>query len=606
MSERMNGTNEANNVCEVTKADKIAKNNMTKKVRKTNTVKKTNGVKKVEVVWKKIEGFSAYEISNTGIVRNSKTEHPMKPTISNKKYVVHIISNANKTRGVAVHILVAKAFFKLTHEHYKILHKNGNKLDNRVENLKVKVTRSFDGKVNGDFSERVNEIKFEEGEEFKYITNFENYIITSNGRVFNLRYKKPRLVNGCAYNYAQRVTLSKGHKTVVMNIHVLVMTHFNPKDPKDDWYIVHKNKDVYDNRLSNLEWAKVEPVQPTVTIESLTKPGEIWKDVSDYPDNKVSNLGRVLNTSTMYVLQSNPDKDDGYVYVTLYNKSGRKTFKAHILIANAFLQKPSYKVTVNHKNGIKHDNCLENLEWATPSQQAKHARKIGLIPSTITGNPVAKYKDDQKVKEYKSIKDAARDTGISDVRIRDAIKGIRNHTGFTWKLINVPREEEIWKPVTIKGYEHYMVSNQGRIKNDKGKIHTGTRMRGYRMTTLTRNKEQKHVLIHVVVALAFIKNPKPDEYDEVNHKDKNRSNNFVDNLEWCDHPTNGRHSSNPHNYKTGPIGQYDANGNLVKKWDKSTDASKSLKIRHCSIMKACKGKQKTAGGFVWKYIDSDN
>lgn len=108
---------------------------------------------------------------------------------------------------------------------------------------------------------------------------------------------------------------------------------------------------------------------------------------------------------------------------------------------------------------------------------------------------------------------------------------------------------EWWK--VIINYENYMVSNFGRVKSLPRLVKNGrgggilTKERilktkicrnGYEMVCLCKNSRTKWFLIHRLVAEAFI--PNPDNLPEVNHKDENKLNNFVDNLEWCDHNYN--------------------------------------------------------------------
>ena len=93
--------------------------------------------------------------------------------------------------------------------------------------------------------------------------------------------------------------------------------------------------------------------------------------------------------------------------------------------------------------------------------------------------------------------------------------------------------KEVWKD--CKGYEGlYQVSNYGRVWSVKGQRYfTGSvNNRGYYATTLTaKNGKRKTEMIHRLVALAFLNNP--NNYPQVNHKDENKLNNCVDNLEWC-------------------------------------------------------------------------
>lgn len=109
--------------------------------------------------------------------------------------------------------------------------------------------------------------------------------------------------------------------------------------------------------------------------------------------------------------------------------------------------------------------------------------------------------------------------------------------------------KEIWKD--IKGYEGlYQISNLGRIKSLERKIirqHSTTmllkekilkqqNMNGYKIVRLSKNNTIKQYLVHRLVAVAFIKNP--NNYKEINHKDEDKSNNKLDNLEWCSHNYN--------------------------------------------------------------------
>ena len=98
---------------------------------------------------------------------------------------------------------------------------------------------------------------------------------------------------------------------------------------------------------------------------------------------------------------------------------------------------------------------------------------------------------------------------------------------------------EIWRD--IEGYEGlYQVSNLGRVRSlnykRTGKVQNmklGTYPNGYKMVDLKKNNKRKAHLVHRLVAKAFI--PNPNQLCEVNHKDEDKANNTVDNLEWCSH-----------------------------------------------------------------------
>ncbi len=92
---------------------------------------------------------------------------------------------------------------------------------------------------------------------------------------------------------------------------------------------------------------------------------EQWKTIKDYPAYEISNEGRVKsNIKTSLILKGGYDKD-GYHILLLYKDKKRVTRKVHRLVAEAFIPNPNNYPIINHINGIKNDNRVENLEWST-------------------------------------------------------------------------------------------------------------------------------------------------------------------------------------------------------------------------------------------------
>lgn len=163
--------------------------------------------------------------------------------------------------------------------------------------------------------------------------------------------------------------------------------------------------------------------------------------------------------------------------------------------------------------------------------------------------------------------------------------------------------EEIYKDV--KGFEgFYQVSNLGNVFSiKKNKILKPTILdNGYLQVDLYKNTEHKKNNIHRLVAIAFI--PNPYNLPQVNHKDEDKTNNNVWNLEWCTCKENINHGT--HNFRSGikhrkPINQYDLQGNFIKSWNSGTEIQKETGFTHTNITKCCKGHTKTAYGFIWQY-----
>lgn len=197
-------------------------------------------------------------------------------------------------------------------------------------------------------------------------------------------------------------------------------------------------------------------------------------------------------------------------------------------------------------------------------------------------------------------------------------------------------ENEIWKPV--KGYEGvYEVSNLGRVRR-LWPISGHYRMlnpfprykhpRDYMAVNLSSDNKMKTMSVHRLVAEAFI--PNPDGLTQVNHKDENKRNNCVDNLEWCDCSYNvnygtgiERRSLSMRNRKDAsyPVGQYDKDWNLIAVFQSMSEAERATginksQIRHCAMgIHRKKGRPdgsiysgyvpKTAGGYKWKLIKNE-
>ena len=167
--------------------------------------------------------------------------------------------------------------------------------------------------------------------------------------------------------------------------------------------------------------------------------------------------------------------------------------------------------------------------------------------------------------------------------------------------------DEIWCP--IKGYEgQYEVSDQGRVKSlkfGKERILKPVRTpKGYLTVELYKNEEQKRCKVHRLVAQTFI--PNPDNLSEVNHKDENKENNSVQNLEWCDRKYNynyGTRIQRISEKNSKPILQYTKSGEFVAEWKSATDVQRTLGYFQNNISYCCNGKLKSAYNFIWKFKD---
>lgn len=114
---------------------------------------------------------------------------------------------------------------------------------------------------------------------------------------------------------------------------------------------------------------------------------EIWKDIKDYEGlYQVSNNGKVKSIKRDIILKSSSNHK-GYLYVILCKNNKSKVGRIHRLVAETFIPNPENKPQVNHINGIKADNNVNNLEWCTNTENLKHAFAIGLKTNVGNNNP---------------------------------------------------------------------------------------------------------------------------------------------------------------------------------------------------------------------------
>ena len=172
---------------------------------------------------------------------------------------------------------------------------------------------------------------------------------------------------------------------------------------------------------------------------------EEFRSIRSNPKYSISSNGRVVNSRNKE--KALQDTTDGYLKVDLYDNGDRITKRVHRLVAEAFIPNPDNKPDINHKDGNKQNNAVDNLEWVTKSENMQHAYQTGLAkPHASYGmlghkNPNAGNKGHKvKILEtgqiFNSIKSCAESIGGSDRRICDCINGQQNsHLGYHFERV---------------------------------------------------------------------------------------------------------------------------------------------------------------------------
>lgn len=164
---------------------------------------------------------------------------------------------------------------------------------------------------------------------------------------------------------------------------------------------------------------------------------------------------------------------------------------------------------------------------------------------------------------------------------------------------------EEWRAVV--GYEGlYEVSNFGNVKSlCAGRYKAIIKRKpvpdkdGYLTVNIKKGGKYKCAKIHRLVAEAFLDNP--NNYPQVNHIDENKTNNRVDNLEWCTCEYNNNYNGKPKRcYK--PVIQISVNGEEIQRFESINAAAKATNIKPACISGVLSGRRFTTGGFIWRYV----
>lgn len=169
--------------------------------------------------------------------------------------------------------------------------------------------------------------------------------------------------------------------------------------------------------------------------------------IKEFPNYKVNIKGEVFSRykfkTNIVIDEWRPvkhilDKATGYYLVTLVHEGKRRNAFVHRMVAVFFIDNPENKPQVNHIDGNKQNNSINNLEWVTPQENARHAVELGLCDERRKAQEVAilQYNADKStlVREHVSLHEAGRVTNIHWQNISKVCRGLR-HTagGFHWK-----------------------------------------------------------------------------------------------------------------------------------------------------------------------------
>lgn len=170
-----------------------------------------------------------------------------------------------------------------------------------------------------------------------------------------------------------------------------------------------------------------------------------WKTIDGYENYEVSSNGEVrkINKANdprtkQYCYLKAQKNNCGYLRYTLYKNGKSKVFAAHRLVALSFIPNPKNLPQINHKDNNKENNNIENLEWCSALYNNMYGGHNIKVANSLCKKVRAYNLKDEFIKEYNSIKDAAKDLGLNPAAISQILNNSNHHSinGYKWRYVN--------------------------------------------------------------------------------------------------------------------------------------------------------------------------
>ena len=537
---------------------------------------------------------SVYKISEYGEVRTNKNKIVTSHVSKNKSNSVRLTINGDR-KAFSIDMLVAEAFLDPKPcEDAEVIHLDGNPHNCHYTNLEwwyegvEKIIEGYDG-----------------NERWRCIMHlYPGLKIMENCQIFSKSLNKPITLTN----------LKSGHKQVrfkgkaKIRLHILIALAYleSPEDPSYK-YVVHidptKDEDgqFVNNHFSNLQWWH----QPEIMGDDAIN----WLSVEDDPDYLVNRkTGEVKSYKSGVPKILNPfTNESGYERLTL---SGKKHYVHNVVGAVFHPEEMKKAEQLHHKNRNRKDNSADNLMPTTkkinqldknhPPTNPKCRKPI--LKCSLTGEIIEEFSCADEVVEKLKLK-------VIPKTVRNWAKAEKLSRGFVWKYKDIsykPWEGERWESMSDRWFDEYYINCSNHIIYESGAVVNTKTGKWYTISRELENYPTVHLngkklKIHKLLGLFFIEG-RTAEKCIINHKNKDKGNYSLNNLEWVTPSENSRHSLaksvNQINPKTGK---------MIQRFDSISDATDYLKKSRkagSDITLVCNGIRNIAYGYEWEWAEN--
>lgn len=543
-------------------------------------------------IYKPIENFSNYLVSNLGNIKNKKTKHVLKGGIDKHNYKYYTLKNDNgELKQLSCHRIVAQAFIPNPENKLQVNHKDKNKKNNHVDNLEW-MTRS---------------------ENIKHAIK--------NGK------KKGNTIN-------KKVKIIEENNTAIFDSITDAAKHYEV--PKESLSAAMKKDD-------NLYKSNIHK-DLTFTIEHIQDEydkNEIWSviDINGYKHLEVSKSGIIRNIKTKKRVIGY--SDGRYQRITGDKSINNSSTALHRLVAFTFIDNPNNKPFVNHIDGNTFNNCVDNLEWCTQSENILHAFKTGLISkNTCKKNIYQLDLNGTIINTFDDVSEASTFLECTELSIYNSCMDYNNdkystYMGYQWCYVENYKGKTVAKSlknmfpelvdkddIDYDVIRKYIINNSRplwiidldgtRIKHFESMSQAAVKLNINCGNISTSNKGD-----NLVNGYSFRNLTYEDMIDTESHKIKNIPEkikniyNIIDDNTFI-HPNiikllkQNIGVDDKLSINNKPVIQETTDGKFVKVYPNPTKAREELKLSRQTIENVLCGKHLTSGGFRFRYLELDD